>query len=59
MILLAGLILNATLGWSWADPLAALVIAGVATKEGLQAWRGEQCLDCNIPRTGRPRRLAH
>lgn len=41
--LLAGLVLNATLGWSWADPVAGLVIAGVAVREGLQAWRGEGC----------------
>ncbi len=42
-VLLVGLILNATLGWSWADPLAGLVIAAIAAKEGLQAWRGEGC----------------
>jgi divalent metal cation (Fe/Co/Zn/Cd) transporter len=34
-VLLVGLLLNSTLGWSWADPLAALVIAGFAVKEGL------------------------
>ncbi len=45
-VLLAGLLLNATLGWSWADPIAALVIAAVAVKEGVQAWRGEKCADC-------------
>jgi divalent metal cation (Fe/Co/Zn/Cd) transporter len=42
-VLLVGLVLNATLGWSWADPIAALVIAAVAVREGLQAWRGEDC----------------
>ena len=42
-VLLAGLVLNATLGWSWADPLAGLIIAAVAVKEGHQAWRGEGC----------------
>jgi divalent metal cation (Fe/Co/Zn/Cd) transporter len=42
-VLLMGLVLNATLGWSWADPIAGLVIAGVAVREGLQAWRGEGC----------------
>jgi len=42
-VLLVGLVLNATLGWGWADPLAGLVIAGVAAREGLQAWRGESC----------------
>lgn len=42
-VLLVGLVLNSTLGWSWADPLAALVIAGVAVREGLAAWRGDAC----------------
>ncbi|MCR1784029.1 cation transporter [Nocardioides carbamazepini] len=42
-VLLAGLLLNATLGWSWADPVAGLVIAAVAVREGRQAWRGEGC----------------
>jgi divalent metal cation (Fe/Co/Zn/Cd) transporter len=51
-ILLAGLVLNASLGWSWADPLAALVIAGVAVREGVEAWRGEQCDDCAMPPVG-------
>lgn len=42
-VLLVGLLLNATLGWSWADPIAGLVIAAVAVKEGRDAWRGEGC----------------
>jgi len=42
-VLLAGLVLNATLGWAWADPIAGLVIAAVAVREGLAAWRGEGC----------------
>lgn len=42
-VLLVGLLLNALLGWSWADPIAALVIAGVAAKEGRDAWRGQHC----------------
>jgi len=42
-VLLGGLVLNATLGWSWADPVAGLVIAAVALKEGRDAWRGEGC----------------
>ncbi|KPC71743.1 cation transporter [Streptomyces sp. NPDC006349] len=42
-VLLVGLVLNATLGWSWADPIAALVIAGIAVKEGREAWRGDGC----------------
>jgi divalent metal cation (Fe/Co/Zn/Cd) transporter len=43
--LLAGLLANALLGWWWADPSAALVIAAVAAKEGVDSWRGESC-DC-------------
>jgi divalent metal cation (Fe/Co/Zn/Cd) transporter len=42
-VLLGGLVLNATLGWYWADPAAGLVIAGIALKEGREAWRGEGC----------------
>jgi divalent metal cation (Fe/Co/Zn/Cd) transporter len=44
-VLLVGLVLSATLGWSWADPLAALLIAGFATREGVQAWRGAACCE--------------
>jgi divalent metal cation (Fe/Co/Zn/Cd) transporter len=43
VVLLAGLVLDATLGWWWADPAAGLVIAAVAVREGLEAWRGEKC----------------
>ena len=43
--LLAGLLANALAGWWWADPAAALVIAGVAAREGRQSWRGEGCCD--------------
>ena len=42
-ILLAGLVLNSLLGWSWADPIAALGIAGIAVREGVNAWRGDTC----------------
>ena len=42
-VLLVGLVLNATLGWGWADPIAGLIIAGVAIREGVEAWRGEGC----------------
>ena len=42
-VLLVGLVLNATLGWAWADPIAGLVIAAVAVREGREAWRGEGC----------------
>lgn len=43
--LLVGLLANALLGWWWADPAAALVIAAVAAKEALDSWRGDSC-DC-------------
>ncbi len=41
--LLVGLLLNSVLGWSWADPVAALVIAAIAVREGLNARRGDTC----------------
>jgi divalent metal cation (Fe/Co/Zn/Cd) transporter len=41
--LLAGLVLNALAGWSWADPVAALIIAALAIREGQNAWRGDPC----------------
>jgi divalent metal cation (Fe/Co/Zn/Cd) transporter len=49
-ILLVGLVLNATAGWWWADPVAALLIAALAINEGREAWHGERCCDddaCN------------
>lgn len=55
-VLLIGLVLNATLGWGWADPLAGLVIAGVAIREGIQTWKGEGCgcspMAANAPEAG-------
>lgn len=42
-VLLVGLLLNSLLGWWWADPVVALIIAAVAVKEGREAWRGEHC----------------
>jgi divalent metal cation (Fe/Co/Zn/Cd) transporter len=44
--LLAGLLANALLGWWWADPVAALVIATVAARESVRAERGESCEEC-------------
>jgi divalent metal cation (Fe/Co/Zn/Cd) transporter len=38
---LLGVGLNAWLGWWWADPAAALIIAGLAVKEGIECWDGE------------------
>ena len=40
---LLGLVLNAALGWWWADPVAALVLAVLAMREGCEAWRGHLC----------------
>lgn len=44
-ILLAGLLLNATLGWWWADPAAALIMVPIIVREGLEGIRGERCED--------------
>jgi divalent metal cation (Fe/Co/Zn/Cd) transporter len=41
--LLVGLLGNALLGAWWLDPAVGLLIAAVAAKEGLEAWRGEGC----------------
>ncbi|MEV0296451.1 cation transporter [Nocardia sp. NPDC050710] len=46
-VLLIGLLLNSLFGWSWADPIAALVIAAIAVKEGRNAWKGDTC--CPTP----------
>jgi divalent metal cation (Fe/Co/Zn/Cd) transporter len=48
-VLLAGLLLNSLFGWSWADPLAALAIAVIAVREGINAWKGDTC--CATPVT--------
>jgi divalent metal cation (Fe/Co/Zn/Cd) transporter len=40
---LVGLVLNSTLGWWWADSIAALVIAAFAVREGVEAWKGDAC----------------
>jgi divalent metal cation (Fe/Co/Zn/Cd) transporter len=42
-VLLAGLLLNAMLGWWWADPVVGLVIAALALREGREAWHGDAC----------------
>jgi divalent metal cation (Fe/Co/Zn/Cd) transporter len=44
-ILLAGLFLNASLGWWWADPAAALIMAPIVAKEGFDAVKGKSCCD--------------
>ncbi len=44
-ILLGGLLLNALLGWWWADSIAALVMTPVIAKEGVDGLRGRACCD--------------
>jgi divalent metal cation (Fe/Co/Zn/Cd) transporter len=42
-ILLGGLVLNALLGWWWADPVAGLVMVPIIGKEGMDGIRGKAC----------------
>lgn len=44
-ILLGGLLLNALVGWWWADPVAALIMVPIIVREGLEGIRGERCDD--------------
>ena len=44
-ILLGGLLLNALVGWWWADPIAAIVMVPIIVKEGIEGLRGETCCD--------------
>ncbi|MFJ6028776.1 cation transporter [Pseudarthrobacter sp. NPDC092424] len=46
-VLLIGLLLNSSPGWWWADSVAALAIAAIAVREGINAWRGDTC--CTVP----------
>jgi divalent metal cation (Fe/Co/Zn/Cd) transporter len=43
LITLGGVGLNLTLGWWWADPVAALGMTFFLVREGLEGWRGEEC----------------
>jgi divalent metal cation (Fe/Co/Zn/Cd) transporter len=43
LILLLGLVLNATLGWWWADPAAALIMVPIIAKEGIDRTRAKAC----------------
>jgi divalent metal cation (Fe/Co/Zn/Cd) transporter len=43
---LVGLLGNTLFGLWWLDPVAALAVAGVALREGIETWRGEGCADC-------------
>jgi divalent metal cation (Fe/Co/Zn/Cd) transporter len=51
-ILLAGLVLNALLGWWWADPVAAFITVPIIVKEGIEGLRGESCYDAACGPTG-------
>jgi divalent metal cation (Fe/Co/Zn/Cd) transporter len=44
-ILVIGLVLNAALSWWWADPISALIMVPVITKEGIESMKGEACCD--------------
>ncbi len=44
-ILLAGLLLNAVLGWWWADPIAGLLMTPIIAREGVAGLKGDAC--CN------------
>jgi divalent metal cation (Fe/Co/Zn/Cd) transporter len=46
-VLLVGLLANLAFGWWWADPIAGLVIAAVAIREGRASWHGDSC--CAVP----------
>jgi divalent metal cation (Fe/Co/Zn/Cd) transporter len=45
-ILLVGLVLNALFGWWWADPLAALIMAPIIAKEGVENLQAKACDNC-------------
>jgi divalent metal cation (Fe/Co/Zn/Cd) transporter len=45
-ILLAGLLLNASFGLWWADPLAALIMVPIIAKEGIEGVQGKACTEC-------------
>lgn len=52
--LLVGLLANALFGLWWLDPVAALVIAGMAVREGLETWRGQACTCAAVPTASAP-----
>ena len=59
---LISILANAAVGWWWLDPIAGLVIAALAVREGREAWRGEVCSSCapgwaGVGREPRPRWL--
>ena len=44
-VVLVGLLLQSFLGWWWADPVAGMVIAVLALREGRDAWKGKACCE--------------
>ena len=48
---LIGLVLNATVGWAWADPAAALLIVPLVVREGWEGWQGNGCHTCGADET--------
>jgi divalent metal cation (Fe/Co/Zn/Cd) transporter len=45
-VVLLGLVANAVLGWWWMDPVAGLVVAGLAVREGREAWTSDALCVC-------------
>ena len=58
-VLLVGLALNSLFGWSWADPIAGLVIAAIAVREGVNAWKGRTCCPAPISAVSEPARAGY
>lgn len=53
VIALAGILLNAALGWWWADPVAAIGMVPLIAREGLEGIRGDSCCEDNHPAVAR------
>lgn len=53
-VLLVGLVLNSLFEWTWADPIAGVVIAAIAVREGVNAWKGDTCCPSPVVSTGEP-----
>jgi divalent metal cation (Fe/Co/Zn/Cd) transporter len=45
-VVLLGLAANALVGWWWMDPIAGLVVAALAVREGHTAWTSGELCDC-------------
>lgn len=46
VVVILSILANAGFGWWWVDPIGGLAIAGLAVREGREAWAGEICGDC-------------